>query len=229
MNKENYTIISLGGSLIVADEVQVSFLKEFKKFIEAKITEGHKFVLFTGGGRTCRKYVDALAQVSDVSDMEKDWLGISATRLNAELVKRIFGGLAYEEIIIDPTQVPHTDKPILVGAGWKPGWSTDFPPVEFAIRIGVTEVINLSNIDYVYTSDPKTDPEAQKIEDITWAEYWKLIPETWKPGMHAPFDPIASKRAGENGISVYAINGSKLEELGNCIEHRPFIGTRIHP
>jgi uridylate kinase len=226
---EKRIIISLGGSLIVADEVRVSFLKTFKEFIEHKIQEGYTFILITGGGRTARKYVEALAAIHEVSDEEKDWLGIYATRLNANLVKSMFGTLACEEIITDPTKIPTTDKPIIIGAGWKPGNSTDLPPVVLAASLGLKTVINLSNIDYVFTADPKTDPSAQKIEDISWEAYWKLIPKEWKPGLHAPFDPVASKKAEENGISVCAINGEKLEELEKCIEGKPFLGTYIHP
>ncbi len=229
MDKTKRIIISLGGSLIVGDEVRVAFLKSFRDFIVKKIDEGFTFGLFVGGGRTARNYVSSLSELRNVSNDEKDWLGIYATRLNAQLVKTMFGELAYEEIITDPTVVPITDKPIIVGAGWKPGWSTDYPPVEFAVQNQIAEVINLSNIDYVYSDDPKVNPEAVKLEDISWEEYWKIIPETWTPGMHAPFDPIASKKAGENDITVSAINGEKLEELDKCLRGESFLGTKMHP
>ena len=96
-----------------------------------------------------------------------------------------------------------------------------------AVETGAKKVINLSNIDIVYTADPKTNPDAVKIEKTTWAEYRKIIPSEWTSGINAPFDPIASKHAEENGIEVAIMNGKNLKNLADYIEGREFIGTVI--
>ena len=67
-----------------------------------------------------------------------------------------------------------------------------------------------------------------KIEDITWTDFRKLIPETWDPGLSSPFDPIAAKEAQANGIEVACINGNDLSSLEHYLNEEPFIGTRIH-
>ncbi len=230
---ENHTnkkhiVISLGGSLIVPLGVDTKFLRTFKEFIEAKVSEGYTFALFTGGGAVCRMYNDALEALEGTATRDdKDWLGISVTKVNALFLKMIFGPLAHDEIIIDPNIVPITDKPIVIGAGWKPGWSTDYDAVVYAKQVGVERVINLSNISHVYTKDPRKYPDAVKIEQITWAEFRKLIPESWEAGLHSPFDPIASRLAEESRISVAILDGNTISELGNAISGNAFIGTEI--
>lgn len=226
MNDEKI-IISLGGSLIIPEEIDQDFLKSFKELIVSQIAKGKKFVIVAGGGKICRKYNNVAMEVSGVKGDELDWLGIYSTRFNAEFVRLLFGENAEKNIIIDPTLSFDFTKPIILGGGWKPGNSTDFVAVSLAKNIGAKKIINLSNTDYVYDSDPRTNPDAKKIEKISWAEYRKLIPEEWNPGLNSPFDPIASKIAEEEGISVMTMNGKPINNLAKCLNGEEFAGTTI--
>ena len=60
---EKMVVISLGGSLIVPEEIDWEFVRDFKVLIEEQIAKGFKFILITGGGRTARKYIDAAAKI----------------------------------------------------------------------------------------------------------------------------------------------------------------------
>ena len=224
---EEKIIISLGGSLIVPNDIDIEFLKEFKKLILSQIEKGKKFIIITGGGRTARKYQDALKEITNPSLEHLDWLGIYCTRLNAEFLELFFSGFAQENIIIDPTLPVSFDKSLIIGAGWKPGWSTDYDAVLLAKSIGSTRVINLSNIDYAYDKDPNKYPDAKKIEEISWTEYRKLIPAEWNPGLSTPFDPIASKIAEEEKLEVSILNGKNIANLEKCLNGEEFIGTKI--
>ena len=175
---EEKIIISLGGSLIVPEEVDTIFLKEFKSLIESQVTLGKKFVIITGGGKICRKYQNAGKEIKDLTIDELDWLGIYATRFNAEFLRILFGDMAQDQIILDPSAPIQLNKSILVGGGWKPGWSTDYDAVILGKQVGAKRIINLSNIDYAYDKDPNKYPDAKKIENISWTEYKKLIPKT---------------------------------------------------
>ena len=97
----------------------------------------------------------------------------------------------------------------------------------FAKNIGATRLVNLSNIDYVYDADPRENPEAKKIEKISWPEFRKLIPEEWDPGLSSPFDPVAAKEAESLSLEVAIINGTKLKEFSNYLDDQPFVGTII--
>ncbi|MFM2374400.1 MAG: hypothetical protein RLZZ234_395 [Candidatus Parcubacteria bacterium] len=230
MQHENI-IISVGGSMIVPGDIDTTFLSSFKALIESEIDQhGRYFVVIAGGGKTARKYMDAAGVVSDLTPDDIDWLGIHATRLNGHLLRAIFRDHAHPVMITNPDDILdiRKDTPLIVASGYRPGASTDLRAVQIAHRRGATKVINLSNIDYVYTADPKKDPSATPIETISWPEFRKLIPKDWDPGLSSPFDPVAAKEAELHGIEVAILNGNNLAELKKCIDGVPFVGTRIH-
>lgn len=226
LNKQTY-ILSVGGSLICPDEVDAEFLKKFRNLILKKVKQGNKFYIICGGGKINNRYNEAAQKITKISDVNLDWIGIYASRFNAQLIRTIFGDLAYQEIIIDPTKKIKTAKPIVIGAGYKPGWSTDYDAVMIAKVSGAKTVINLSNIDYAYTDDPKVNPEAKPIKNTSWKEFRKIVGDEWKPRMNKPFDPIASKLAEKNKIKVIIMNGRNLENFAKCLEGGKFIGTVI--
>src|SRR3989344_4726541 len=226
MNEEKI-VISLGGSLIVPEDVDVEFISKFVSLIKNYASKGFKFIIITGGGKICRVYNDAVEKIVTPTKDDLDWLGIATTRLNSELVRISFGGLAFYKIIMDPDSIPKTDKPIILGGGWKPGNSSDLAAVHSAISVGAKKIINLSNIDYAYDKDPNKYPDAKKIENISWGEYRKLIPKEWNPGLSSPFDPIASKMAEEAKMEVVIMNGKNISNLEKCLNGESFMGTRI--
>ena len=116
----------------------------------------------------------------------------------------------------------------MVAAGWKPGFSTDYDAVLLAERFQADTVINLSNIAKVYTADPKLDPKAKPIDSITWAEFGTIVGDEWTPGKNLPFDPIATKRAAELGLSVICAAGRDLPNLRSLLlRGGAFEGTTI--
>lgn len=221
-------VISLGGSLIVPEEVDTSFLAAFKQFIIRRIEKGDRFILVAGGGKTARKYQTAAAEVSGIDNEEKDWIGIHSTRLNAHLLRTIFKLWAHPKVFknFDKDEINFTEK-ILIGAGWKPGWSTDYIAVLLAKKFGSKSVINLSNIEYVYSEDPKVNPEAKRYEKLTWAQMRSIVGNEWDPGMSAAFDPVASKEAEQDNLRVAVMNGKNFTNLNDYLEGKKFKGTLI--
>ncbi len=221
-------VLSLGGSIVVPGAIDTDYLVKFKEFIHRRIAQGDRFILTVGGGRTARNYQSAAETVSGVDDEERDWLGIHATRLNAHLLRTIFKEQAHPIIAKDfDIALPDFEEPILVGAGWKPGWSTDYIAVLLAQRYQAQTVLNLSNIDYVYAEDPRESPDAQRFETISWANFRKIIGDEWTPGLSAPFDPIASKKAEELGLTVVILNGKKIDNMEAFLAEDSFQGTVI--
>lgn len=219
-------VLSLGGSLIVPDDINVSFLKKFKKAIEKLIKKDFRFLIYCGGGRLARKLQNAASQIAKPNNEELDWLGIYATRANAQLIKTMFKNNAESVIFDNPNEKIYFKKNIVVAAGWIPGWSTDYDAVVMAKALGVKEVINMSNVDYAYDKDPKKYKDAKKLERISWENFSKLISQKWKAGMNVPFDPVAAKEAQKFGIKVKII-GSDLKNLENLLNKRKFRGTAI--
>ncbi len=221
-------ILSVGGSLMVtADGVETKFLKEFRSFIIRQVKKGHKFYLVAGGGMTARAYIKAALAIAPISPADRDWVGIGATRLNAQLLRASFGQLAHSEIIIDPTKKIDTKKPLVIASGYKPGWSTDYDAVLMAENNKIRTVINLSNIDYAYDKDPRRFKDAKKLETVSWSAFRKIVGNRWLPGLNAPFDPIASREAAKSGLKVIILNGRNLKNLGACLDGGKFKGTVI--
>jgi uridylate kinase len=229
-NDPKRILISLGGSLLVPGEIDTEFIRAFKKLIVRYVGKGYSFVLITGGGRTARKYIDAADKISDITDEDKDWLGIHTTRLNAHLIRTVFREYAHPRINTNPHHLEDFydfKKGVLVAAGWRPGCSTDYDAVLLAKYLDVSRMINLSNIDYVYDKDPREFPDAVKKEQMTWPEFRALVGDVWSPGLNAPFDPIASKLAQEANIEVAIMNGADLVNLEAYLNDELFRGTVI--
>ncbi|MDQ1333878.1 MAG: kinase [Thermodesulfobacteriota bacterium] len=217
-------VISLGGSIIVPKEIDTVFLKRFREIIlEVKET---RFVIICGGGSVCRDYQTVAREVTPATQADLDWIGIQATRLNAELVRSMFGTMAHAKVIHDPSEPIDTDKWIIIGAGFRPGSSTDLRAVQLAERFGAAQVINMSNIDHVYSADPKKDPDAKKLPRLSWADFRKLVGDEWDPGLNTPFDPIASRAAEAIGLTVVII-GNDIQNLERLLKGETFRGTTI--
>ncbi|MDR1256267.1 MAG: UMP kinase [Spirochaetaceae bacterium] len=235
------TVISLGGSIIVPDKVDTPALNRFASVIMELLKEdaGRRFIVVVGGGAPAREWQTAYRTAALVlgaheDNVQADWIGIMATRLNAQLVKAVFGGYCTDDVVIDPTANAGNENlfftgRVLVAAGWKPGFSSDNDAVLLAKRFGVKTVINISNIERVYTSDPKTSAAPEPLDSVSWKEYRRLIgTDSWTPGKSLPFDPIASRNAEEAGIEVICAAGSDMENIRQILCGKPYTGTHIH-
>ena len=215
-------VISLGGSTIVQDKINTAFLKSFKKAI---LSSDKRFIIVVGGGKTCRIYQDAAKAVSPASTDDLDWIGIAATYLNAQLVRSVFGSMAYEKIVTDPTK-KITAKNIIIAAGWKPGWSTDYDAVHLAKTYSAKTLINMTNVDYLYDKDPEKNDDAHKVVRTDWAYLQKLVGTEWQPGLNRPFDPVATALAAQLKLVLFII-GPDVHNLSDILQKKNFKGSII--
>ena len=224
-------ILSVGGSLIVPDGgPDVAFLILLRELVFKAIERGHKLVIVTGGGKTARHYIDAASKVQKIADDDLDWLGIHATRLNGHLVRTILRDVAHPIVYKNPLSIPAIkgwQGRVLVAAGWKPGWSTDYVACRIANSLDAKCIVNLSNIDFVYDGDPRKNPDAKAFEDMRWRDYRKMVGDVWSPGLSAPFDPVAAKFCHKYGLSAVVVNGNKFTEVEKALLGEDFKGTLL--
>ena len=227
--KPSTIVLSVGGSLVAPKGgIETDFLSKFYNLIKEKTEKGWRFVIVIGGGGTARFYQDAAREVTDVSDEDLDWLGIHSTRLNGHLIRTIFRDIANPEMVTDPSKIAADwHEPVLVAAGWRPGWSTDFVATRIATELRVGTVINLSDIDSLYSEDPKKNPDATPIASINWPDFRQMVGDKWDPGMSVPFDPVASRLAHETNIRVILAHGKDFENLEAILGGEEFSGTVI--
>jgi len=231
MKKPKTFVISLGGSIISprAEEININFLKRIRRLILKFIRKGFKFIIIVGGGKTCRLYQSAASKIIKLPDEDRDWIGIHATRLNAHLLRTIFRKVAYPVILDDPKKSLRKNWKLLVAAGWRPGWSTDYIAVLLARRFKIKEIINAGDVPFVYDKDPDIYRNAKILKKISWSDFRKIVGNRWSPGLSAPFDPIAAKSAQKLKIRVFIIKGTDVENFDKLLSGRKFKGTIIKP
>lgn len=224
------TVLSLGGSIVAPDSPDPEFLQSFARLVRAWLAEDNsrKLIIVVGGGGPARAWQKAYRAINPKgADDEADWIGIMATRLNAQLLKAIFADICQADVVYDPTKVDVFAGRIIVAAGWKPGFSTDNDAVLLAERFNATTVVNLSNIAKVYTDDPRVNPNAKPIDSISWEDFRAIVGDEWVPGKNVPFDPIASQHAQKAGIKVICAAGRDIDNLRAILDGKTFVGTTI--
>ena len=226
--KKEVIVISLGGSQIIPNEINLSYLRKLKKILK-KHSRKYKFIIVCGGGSVARKYISALKKVG-ISEKLQSLSGISATRMNARFMSYFFK--------MDATYgIPHTIKTLkkyikkqdiaFCGAlEYKPNQTSDSTAADIAKEFKAN-FINITNIKGLYDKNPKEFKNAKFIPRITWKEFDKMANKTrFKPGQHFVLDQTASKIILKNKIITY-ITGNNLKQLDNLLSNKSFIGTTI--
>src|SRR3989338_9613129 len=187
-NHKEKIVMSIGGSLIVPNGgINIDFLKKLNQFIREQLAKNknRQFFLVIGGGTIARHYRDAGRVVigHELTADDLDWIGIHTTKLNAHLVRTIFRDIAHPYIIKHYEIIRRVTERVVVAAGWKPGWSTDYDAVLLCEDYGANTVVNLSNIDKVYNKDPRQFKDAKSFDKISWNAFRKIVGDKWVPGI----------------------------------------------
>lgn len=230
-DKRKKFVFSIGGSNISATgELNTEFLEELNQFIREHL-KSHpqdQFFLVIGGGAAAKNYRDAGRDVvgHELKLDDLDWLGIHATRLNAHLIRTIFHDIAHKTIIDDYNIIRKAQESVIVAAGWKPGWSTDYCATLLCEDYHITTIINLSNVPQVYDKDPQRFQNAKPVSHMNWKKFREVAGDDWIPGIHMPFDPVAAKKAEELHVRVI-IMSNDFQNIQNYFSGKKFVGTVI--
>ncbi len=211
--------------------VNAQFLAKLNRFVRKYVKKGERFFLVAGGGATARGYIEAgNTVIGSLTEEDLDWLGIHSTRLNAHLLRTIFMDIAHPRIIENYShRLINWREPVVIGAGWKPGWSTDYDAVILARDYKARLIINLSDVDWVYDKDPNKYKDAKPIKRLTWTQLQELIGDKWVPGFKAPFDPMAVRLANQIGVTAIITGGEDFENIEKILEGDVFKGTVVMP
>jgi uridylate kinase len=221
-------VISLGGSLIVPDRIDVDFLRKFREVIK-KNTGKCKFVIICGGGSIARKYIQALKEIG-VSEKLQSMSGISVTRMNARFMTYFFGKDANEGIPHDMKQVKglllKNDVIFCGSLRYAPKQTSDSTSARMADYFK-TDFINMTNVSGLYNKNPLEHKDAKFIPEISWKEFDNMInKKKYQPGQHFVLDQTASKIIMKNKITTYIL-GKDLKQLDNLLNNKKFKGTII--
>ncbi|MHA2231590.1 MAG: UMP kinase [Candidatus Hodarchaeales archaeon] len=223
-------VISLGGSVINPGTIDKVFLKAFTSLIEEKVENEHRFVIVCGGGAVARQYIAALPE--GLSEGQKDMVGIEPTWLNARLIAVYLQDLCsqviprhFDQLI---GQLEH--RPVAVCGGFLPALKTDEDAAIVADYFGAYSLLNVTNVDGVYTKDPTKFSDAKRFDKMTYKEFFDLFwGEGIGAGANAPFTLIATKIAERANMPIVVLS-KDLDGIRKAIENpfAPDIGTIIH-
>lgn len=225
----NPVVISFGGSVLAPDEPEPKRLLATAKAIIGLAEHRHVFVV-VGGGAPARKAITAARQ-SGATETELDEVGIAATRLNARTFMAVLhglGALCNTQVPLSTTDAAESKRQITVMGGTVPGHSTDFVGAELAVKTGADRLVIATNVDGVYSADPRIDPAAVRLDRLSHQQLLQIAGEEWKEaGQSGVVDGPASKLAAETGLAVCVVGGTNLSAVTAAAAGEPFHGTLV--
>lgn len=235
---EKTYVIKLGGSLL-SDSKDVPFdfayLKEFSKILREHVEQGYRFVLVTGGGYMMRELAKQAEKAGITNENDLHWIGTTYNNVNAEITRAYISDIAnsrilsYEEYYDNEKTKFEKGKSVVVGGGGRAGHSGDMDALLCAKEMNINTVISLKNVDGVYTADPKKDPSATRLDQISWEEYFNIIGNIHEHpvGGNFPIDPVTSEMAKEAGKRFIVVSGEDIANLEKVFAGDNYIGTVV--
>lgn len=221
-------VLSLGGSIIIPDKINISYLEKFRHELR-KHYRTHKFVIVCGGGSIARKYIEALRKDKD-SKKAQSLAGCRATRMNALFLMQMFGKEANDVLPLNIKEIKNDlkkNKVVICGALRYADNSTSDGTAAKIARQLQTYFVNMTNIKGLYTANPKTNKNAVFIPEISWKEFEKMaLAIKYKAGQHFVLDQEAATIIRKYRIPTYIIN-ENLTNMSNLLSNKKFVGTSI--
>jgi uridylate kinase len=158
-------------------------VESFAEEIKAVVALGVRLSLVVGGGNIVR---GTTASREGLDRVSADYMGMLATVINALALQDVLEKLGVHtrvmtairmESVAEPyirrRAVRHLEKGRLVifaGGTGNPFFSTDTAGVLRALEVEAEVFLKATNVDGIYTGDPKTDPSATFIPKLTYQE-----------------------------------------------------------
>jgi len=224
-----HVVLSIGGSAINPEgKPSLEFLKAIAKLIHESNNE---FGILTGGGSIARVYANAARELG-ANEYEADAIGITSTRQNAQLLITALSGAGvdvYRHVITDFEEAKGRKNKVVVMGGTIPGITTDTDAVLLAEAIGATRLVNISNVEGIYDTNPKKNPKAKKFAKMSYNELIKLAAEndSRSAGTHFVFDMLACKLIARSKIETHFVSCEGMPNIKNAIEGRKHAGTVV--
>ena len=217
-------VLSIGGSVVGSD--QDRFL-EYAEILQ-RLASDHTVFVVVGGGETARDYISR-ARMLGADEAFCDLIGIAVTRLNARLLIAALGNHAYPvppETQEDATLAALSGRIVVMG-GTVPGHTTDAVAAILAEFVHADLMINATSTDGIYTSDPKKDPDAAKLDKISPRRLIEIIAGSkMEAGANLPLDMLAAKVIERSGVPTVVVDGRRPQSLFDAVLGKS-VGTRV--
>lgn len=229
---EKPIVISLGGSMLFDEsgKFDLDYIRRFSELLLKLKAQGTKFVVAVGGGKICRDYCEAVRELKG-SEFLADRIGLMATRTNALLLISVLGEEAYQKVITDLDDALDVLAMglIPVGAGIIEGVTTDTASALLAELVNAKALVNVSNIEAIYSEDPKKNLGAKPFTKMNHQQLVELAAAQDKRAAKSrfPFDLMACKLASRSNIPVHFVYGKDLKEVEKALMGKEHKGTIV--
>jgi uridylate kinase len=226
-----HVVLSIGGSSIIPDgKPDLGFLKAVSGLIRKS---KNSFGILCGGGTVARLYANAARELG-AGEYEADSIAIRSTKQNAHLLITALKGAGVDvfDRVIDDFEFakePARESKVVVMGGTIPGITTDTDSVLLAEAIGARRLVNVSNVDAIYDSDPRKNPGAKKYQKMGYDELISLASMSDKrmAGTNFVFDMLACKLIARSKIETHFVSFRKMDDLESAVEGKKHSGTVV--
>jgi uridylate kinase len=219
-------VIKLGG-FAFPSRLKKPVVKDYVKLLRGLVGE-HHLVIVTGGGEIARAYIGAARELG-VSEALCDHLGILVSRLNARLLVDGLGEYAFPEIPITIGELKHyfASGKIVAMGGLTPGHSTNAVAAIAAETVGAELLINATDVDGIYSSDPRKDKSAKRLDKVTVAQLTAILSKMEiVAGAYELMDPLALRIIQRSKLRTVVVDGRKPTNVARALRNER-LGTRI--
>ncbi len=166
-------VVKLSGSLFSKG---IEDLTGFATLFQDLLRKDIQAIVVTGGGEVARRYISRARELGR-DEATLDEMGIEISRMNAEL---LISALKQEAYPIVPKNLTETvtyaeSGKVVVSGGLHPGQSTNATSALIAEKLGAGLFVNGTDVAGVYTKDPKKDPSAKIIDEISPSDLLRII------------------------------------------------------
>lgn len=218
-------VISIGGSVILSDDIDNSYFKKLNDLIE-NFSNSKKIYIIVGGGKTARSYIN-FGRKLNFSEKILDDIGIKITRINAFILTNLIKNSNKQIPFTTEEAIKLTSQVVIMG-GTSPGHSTDKVGAELAEKVDASVYIIATNVDGIYDKDPNKFKDALKIKEIHIQDLIDKYGTNWQEaGKNIVIDGPSLKIIKRAKIKTLVLNGKKIVELKKAINKQDFDGTII--
>lgn len=220
-------VLSLGGSVLIPalEEHRIARYATVLQEIAGYV----RLYVVVGGGGEARRYITAAREIG-CSEAMADEIGVAVTRLNAMLLAGALGEAACPLIAESQAEAMAYgagDKIVLMG-GVTPAQTTDAVAAVLAERCGADLMVNLTSVDGIYTADPRTDPAAERLDQLTPERLLEIVGTgSLRAGANTVIDMIAAKVIQRSGIPLLVIDGRDPGNLARALLSGTYSGSLV--
>ncbi|RLF22720.1 MAG: UMP kinase [Thermoprotei archaeon] len=222
-------VLKIGGHVLFRDNMSpnVELLDSYANLVRELKEKSIDIHVVVGGGTPARAYIEA-AKTPSATQAELDHIGILVSQLNAYLLAIRLKPIAHLPIptsFRELSQALNTGKVIVCG-GLVPGQSTMAVAALIAELVKADYLINATDVDGVYTDDPKRNPNARLIEVISVDKLRQLLRTKSYAGTYPLFDEVSLGIIERSRIKTVVLNGMEVDNIKKLVlgEH---VGTLI--